>query len=132
MSPIERLKLLGALRAARVSLSGSTGLAKLKAVKEIREIRTKLGLGIAPGVDPAPVQETAPEAADNGAQAHLDALAAITAGQHDGQGLEPLYARIKAAVEGLNAMDALGSEANIAAANDAITHWAELDLKLNG
>lgn len=132
MSPIERLKLLGALRAARVSLSDLSGLAKLKAVKEIREIRLKLGMGGAPvGDPPAPAGEpVAP--ADNGAQAHLDALAAITAGQHDSQGLEPLYARIKAAVEGLNAMGALGDEANIAAANAAITHWAELDLKLNG
>lgn len=132
MSPIERLKLLGALRTARVSLSGAAGLAKLKAVKEIREIRTKLGVGVAPVANPAPVEpsQPAPQPTDTGAQAHLDVLAAVTAGQHDSQGLEPLYARIKAAVEGLQAAGAL--DANADAANAAITHWAELDLKLNG
>lgn len=129
MTPIERLKLLGALRGARVSLKDAAGLAKLKAVKEIREIRTKLGVGVSPVAAPMPAQEPAAPAG-NGAQEHLDALAAIIAGKHDGQGLEPLYARIKGAVQGLQELGAL--DANADAANAAITHWAELDLKLNG
>lgn len=126
LSPIERLKLVQALRTERANLdAATTPIAKLRVVKAIREIRTKLGLGLAKETQPEPAaQEAAPNE-------HMEALRAIASGAKDGQGLNGLYADIAGAVNALHAAGQLEGEA-VDLANAAITHWAELELQING
>lgn len=66
-----------------------------------------------------------------GTKPHLQTLLAVAQGQHDAEGLQALYERIKGAVEALDGMGALAGVA-VEGANEAITHWAELEIKLNG
>jgi hypothetical protein len=124
MNAIERLKLAGELRKARGELAtASNAIAKLRIVKVIREVRIKLGLGAAP-----PDPETTATGNDN-----VATLREIAAGKRDKagfDGLQSLYAQIDAAVQALSSDNLLEGEAE-EAANAAITHWAELEEKLD-
>jgi hypothetical protein len=57
-------------------------------------------------------------------------LRAVAAGQHDSKGLPELYGLIQEAVNGLDEAGELTGDAE-AVANEAITHWAELEERLS-
>lgn len=124
MTPIERIKLLAALRNARSALqSAPNPLARLKIVKEIREIRVKLGAATAPTT---PAEPAAPDTSG-----FMQVLRDIAQGKRDNAGLDALYGFIHSAVHGLNDLQMLVGEA-VEVANAAITRWGELDLKIHG
>lgn len=130
MNAIERMKLSKQLLELRTALQGEQSpLQRMKLSRQILEIRAKLQ-----GAQPAPATEPKPEpqsVAQESTKPHLDALLAVAQGQHDAEGLQALYGRIKAAVDALDAQGALigvGEEV----ANEAINHWAELEIKVNG
>ena len=125
---LARLKLVGELAKIKVGLK-DVGDGPLAAVKRLKlasranQIRVDLGAHAARAEPVAQQQE--------GAKPHLDVLLAVAQGQHDAEGLQALYERIKGAVEALDGMGALAGVA-VEGANEAITHWAELEIKLNG
>lgn len=149
MNALERLKLIKRLRELRVEADGlgaggAAAMRKLKIAKETREIRQKLGLGgnaaapepqatgtvqpvaaegmQTPTPEPAPGEEQNP---------HVKALRDLAAGKNDGQGLEWMFNIIQGAIDGLEEVNQLTGD-NEAAANAAITHWAEFEERLNG
>lgn len=116
MNAKERLGYTKQLRAGRAGLeSGAKGKEKLAFTRAVREARLKLGARAAP---PA-VNE------------HVQALRTIASGAQDALGLNGMYAGIKGAVEALDLAALLSGDAEVAA-NDAITHWARLEVKENG
>lgn len=130
MNAIERMKLSKQLLELRTALQGEQSpLQRMKLSRQVLEVRAKLmGAQPAPAAEPKP----APQAVVlEGEKPHLDALLAVAQGQHDSEGLQALYERIKGAVEALDGMGALAGVA-VEGANEAITHWAELEIKLNG
>lgn len=130
MNALERMKLSKELLGLRTALQGEQSpLQRMRLSRQVLEVRAKLQGG-APVA--APEQKQEPETVAQGeAKPHLDALLAVAQGQHDSEGLKALYDRIKAAVDALAVMDSLkgvGEEV----ANEAISHWAQLEIKLNG
>lgn len=95
-------------------------LAKLKLVAQANEVRKQLGAGV-PVVGPAPAPSDTPVESP-----HVGTLRAIVAGKRDGEGLPELFGLIQEAVNALEEGGALAGEVE-ALANDAITHWAELE-----
>lgn len=129
MTPIERMKLSKQLLGLRSELQGATNaLQRMKLSRQILELRAQLGAGApAAKAEPAPEQVPQPVAQD-GAAPHIAALLAVVQGQHDAEGLQALYERIKAAVQALDGLGAL-SGAGADVANEAIDHWAALESK---
>lgn len=62
---------------------------------------------------------------------HVKALQDLAAGKNDSQGLEWMFNIIQGAIDGLEEVNQLMGD-NEAAANAAITHWAEFEERLNG
>lgn len=108
-------KQIDALGAAAVDM-----LAKLKLVAQANVVRKQLGAGV-PVLPPKPApSDVTPESP------HVGTLRAITAGNHDGQGLPELFGMIQEAVNALDEAGQLSGDVE-ELANDAITHWAELE-----
>lgn len=140
---ISRLQLLSALRKAREAMQAAEDpLSKLRHIKEVRALRTQLGADNSQAIDPAPPGEGelpdqgipfpgAASAAHGAVNEHHQMLITIASGGHDGLGLTELYARIQEAVNALND-DLLLDGPALDAANNAITHWGELDQQENG
>lgn len=133
MNAIERMKLSKQLLELRTALQGEQSpLQRMKLSRQILEIRAKLlGAQPAPSAEPKPEVQEPQSVVQEGVKPHLDVLLAVAQGQHDAEGLQALYERIKGAVEALDGMGALAGVA-VEGANEAITHWAELEIKLNG
>lgn len=129
MSPIERMKLSKQLLVLRAELQGAANaLQRLKLSRQILELRAKLG-AVAPAAQAAPAAEPGPgPVAQDGAAPHIAALLAVVQGLHDAEGLQALYERIKAAVQALDELGALGGR-GVDVANEAIDHWAGLESK---
>lgn len=148
LSALERLKLIKRLRELRVEADGlgaggAAAMRKLKIAKETREIRQKLGLGgnaaaqelqatgtVQP-IAPEGMQTPTPEPASGEQNPHVKALQDLAAGKNDSQGLEWMLNIIQGAIDGLEEVNQLMGD-NEAAANAAITHWAEFEERLNG
>lgn len=148
MNALERLKLIKRLRELRVEADGlgaggAAAMRKLKIAKETREIRQKLGLG-GNAATPEPqatgtvqpteadgMQATTPEPKPEEQNPHVKALQDLAAGKNDSQGLEGMFNIIQGAIDGLEEVNQLTGD-NEAAANAAITHWAEFEERLNG
>lgn len=140
LGALERLKLIKRLRELRIEADGlgsggAAAMRKLKIAKEMIEIRQKLGLGApqpAPAPNPEPVAAPAPalppEQSEN---EHVKTLRNIAKGLHDGDGLDGMFGLIQEAVNSLEEDGALTTEAE-QVANEAITHWAEVEERLNG
>jgi hypothetical protein len=133
MNAIERIKLTKELLGLRTALQGEKSpLQRMKLSRQVLEVRAKLmGAQPAPAMEPTPEVQEPASVAQEGIKPHLDALLAVTQGQHDAEGLQALYERIKGAVEALEGMGALVGE-GAQVSNEAITHWAELEVKQNG
>lgn len=133
MNAIERMKLSKQLLELRTALQGEQSpLQRMKLSRQILEIRAKLlGAQPAPAAEPKPEVQEPQSVVQEGTKPHLQTLLAVAQGQHDAEGLQALYERIKGAVEALDGMGALAGVA-VEGANEAITHWAELEIKLNG
>lgn len=99
LGAIERARTAAALNARLSDLPGSTGLARLRLAREIRELVEKLGGGAAPA------------AAEN------KVLRAIVDGRHDGESLAELFGMIQ---------ENIGGE-DFDLQQAAVTHWAELE-----
>lgn len=113
-----RMKLtgeLGSLRKQIAALGTGAGdmLARIKLVSRSNQIRKELGVGIKTAENP-----------------HVATLKAVAAGQHDTKGLPELLGLIQEAVNGLDEAGLLTGDAD-GAANEAITHWAELEERLS-
>ena len=126
LGPMARLKLVRELSQIKTDIA-ATGTGPLAAMKRLKltakanEIRTKLGgAAPAPKPDPAPVEDQ-----------NVTVLREVSAGKHDSDGLEALYERINGAVKALEVAGTLAGDAETAA-QAAITHWAELEVRLNG
>lgn len=72
-----------------------------------------------------------PEPASGEQNPHVKALQDLAAGKNDSQGLEWMFNIIQGAIDGLEEVNQLTGD-NEAAANAAITHWAEFEERLNG
>ncbi|MBP6725606.1 MAG: hypothetical protein KA132_00130 [Thauera sp.] len=152
MNALERLKLIKRLRELRIEADGlgsggAAAMRKLKIAKETRDIRQRLGLGAlqpSPVPNPAPVAapDPAPEVAadpvsppvsppEQSENEHVKTLRNISKGLHDGDGLDGMFGLIQEAVNSLEEDGALDAEAE-RVANEAITHWAEVEERLNG
>lgn len=133
MNAIERIKLTKELLGLRTALQGEKSpLQRMKLSRQVLEVRAKLmGAQPAPSAEPKPAPQEPQSVAQEGTKPHLQTLLAAAQGQHDAEGLQALYERIKGAVEALDGMGALAGVA-VEGANEAITHWAELEIKLNG
>lgn len=148
LSALERLKLVKRLLGLRTEASGlgaggAAAMRKLKIAREMIDIRQKLGLGgnaatqepQATGtVQPTEadgMQATTPEPKPEEQNPHVKALRDLAAGKNDGQGLEGMFNIIQEATNALEAANLLTGD-NEAAANAAITHWAEFEERLNG
>lgn len=149
MKALERLKLVKRLLELRnqadgLGKGGAAAMRKLKIVREMIDIRNRLGLGSgAKPPEPQPTGTVQPVAAE-GMQTptpepapgeeqnpHVKALRDLAAGKNDGQGLEGMFNIIQGAIDGLEEVNQLTGD-NEAAANAAITHWAEFEERLNG
>jgi hypothetical protein len=126
-----RLKLTGELSTLKkqidaLGIAAGDMLAKLRLVARANEVRKQLGDSLVPVVQPKPVTPE-PEQAD---QEQVKSLREVIAGTHDGKSLPELFAIIQEAVNGLDEAGMLSGEAD-AVANEAITHWAELEERLS-
>lgn len=113
-----RMKLtgeLGSLRKQIAALGTGAGdmLARIWLVSRSNQIRKELGVGSKPAENP-----------------HVATLRAVAAGQHDTRGLPELLGLIQEAVNGLDEAGLLTGDAD-GVANEAITHWAELEERLS-
>lgn len=120
-----RLKLTSELSRLKKQIDGlgvaaTDMLAKLKLVAQANAVRKQLGAGV-PVVPPTPAPSDAVVESP-----HIATLRAIKAGKHDSQALPELFGMIKEAVNALDEAGQLSGEVE-ALANDAITHWAELE-----
>ena len=140
LGALERLKLVKRLLGLRteadgLGVGGAAAMRKLKIAKEMIEIRQKLGLGApqpALTPDPAPVAAPAPASPpEQSENEHVKTLRNISKGLHDGDGLDGMFGLIQEAVNSLEEDGALDAEAE-RVANEAITHWAEVEERLNG
>lgn len=117
---------------------------RLKLVKRGNEIRALLGMNAAVAKPPEPqatgtvqpteadgMQATTPEPKPEEQNPHVKALQDLAAGKNDSQGLEWMFNIIQGAIDGLEEVNQLTGD-NEAAANAAITHWAEFEERLNG
>lgn len=134
-----RLKLTGELSGLKKQIdalgSGAMDmLAKLKLVARANELRKQLGDSAVPVVEPSPVSEQipvpAPQEPQDSEPPQIKTLREVIAGTHDSKGLAELFGIIQEAVNGLEEAGLLSGDAE-AAANDAITHWAELEESLS-
>lgn len=136
LSPLERLKLSRELATVKTDLSviaagPAATLTRLKLVARANQIRARLGGGAnlpAPEPKPEPKPEPTPEPVEHPGVAELRE---VIAGQHDGLGLDALLSKIEKAAHALHEADALAGEAE-SVAQDAVTHWARLELQTNG
>ena len=129
LSVIARLKLIRELSQIKTDIAAAgagplAAMKRLKLVARANAIRAQLGAAAEPAVKPDPEPAESPD---------LTVLRDVAAGNHDGDGLAALYERILGAVTALEGSsgDPLSGDAE-AAAHAAITHWAELEVKLNG
>ncbi len=124
-----RLKLTGELSGLKKQIdalgtAATDMLARLKLAARSNEIRKQLGAGV-------PVIQTAPAPSDVATEPdQVKTLREVTAGQHDTKGLPELFGLIQGAVNGLDEAGLLSGDAD-AVANEAITHWAELEERLS-
>lgn len=123
---LARLKLTGELGKLKKQIEGlgtaaTDMLAKLKLTAQSNQVRKQLGGGAVTSPAPAP---------DSNFTAYMQALRQIAAGERDSEGVVALYGAIKEAVDGMNESDEVPDDAE-ATANDAITHWAELEERLS-
>lgn len=135
MNALQRLKLVKRLLALRnesssLGAGGTAALRKLKIAKEMLEIRQQLGFGAAPTPAP-PIPEPAQPSGQTGDSPHLKTLRDVAKGLRDGEGLDDMFRLIQDAVNELEKASQLQG-ASEAAAHDAITHWAEVEERLNG
>lgn len=129
MNAMERMRLVRQLNEVHAALEAEKSpLQRMRLARQKLELRAKLG-AVAPAAkaEPAPEQVPQPVAQDDAAP-HIAALLAVVQGQHDAEGLQALYERIKAAVQALDGLGAL-SGAGADVANEAIDHWAVLESK---
>lgn len=137
---MERLDLIEELGEKKDSI-GNLGegpmaaMDRLDLVERCNEIRTLLGVGVsqAPAnrviINPVPPEAfPAPEVDEVDAVARLRDVAA---GKRDGEGLDEMYGIIREAAFSLNDSGLLVGDAEDAA-NAAITHWAEMEERING
>lgn len=134
LGPMARLKLIGELSKIKIDLAtaGTGPLAAMKRLKLIaraNEIRTALGTAVSPPVPDEPVLVPEEPAAE--LRPEIVSLRDVAAGKFDEEGLSSLFGRIQEAVNALNEASALEGDAE-GAAQSAITHWAELEVRLNG
>lgn len=126
LGPMARLKLVRELSQIKTDIAAAgtgplSAMKRLKLTAKANEIRTQLG-GAAPAQKP-----DSPPAEDQ----NVTILREVAAGKYDAEGLEALYERINGAAKGLDVAGLLIGDAE-AAAQAAITHWAELEVRLNG
>lgn len=121
-----RLKLTSELAGIKKQIDGLGSdplamLTKLKLVARSNEIRKQLGATVAtPDVKPEPQESE-----------HIKTLKAVAAGEHDGKGVAELFGVIQEACNALANDDGqVVGEAEVIA-NEAITHWAELEERLS-
>jgi hypothetical protein len=117
-----RMKLTSQLRGlkAQILALGKDPISMIKSARlaeQLRKIRKELG---------ASTGMTKPQVE----LPHVTTLRAVAAGQHDSKGLPELYGLIQEAVNGLDEAGELTGDAE-AVANEAITHWAELEERLS-
>lgn len=117
-----RMKLTSQLRGlkAQILALGKDPLSMIKSARlaeQLRKIRKELG---------ASTGMTKPQVESP----HVTTLRAVAAGQHDSKGLPELYGLIQEAANGLDEAGELTGEAD-AVANEAITHWGELEERLS-
>lgn len=99
---------------------------RLKLSKRSNEIRAQLGAGARA---PDDVSVISPQlGVENPA---IIKLREVSEGKHDGEGLDEMYAIIREAAYGLDEAGLLVDDAE-AVANAAITHWAEMEERING
>ena len=128
LGPMARLKLVRSLAGVKADIASSgTGpmaaLKRLRLVATANQIRAQLGAGaVPPPAEPKTEEVESP---------HVVTLRAVAAGKHDSEGLAALFGRIQEAVNALNEAGLLIDAAE-AVAQEAITHWAELEVRLNG
>ncbi|MFZ4539256.1 hypothetical protein [Propionivibrio sp.] len=128
---LAKMKLIAELVANKsaIELAGTGPLAAMKKAKLVaRRVEIRRILGGYPSPTPSPE----PVATEN---ADIATLRKIAAGEYDGagmDGLQSLYGRISEAVNELNDAGLLVVGTAEDAANSAITHWAELEEKING
>ena len=120
-----RLKLTGELSRIKKQIDALGAdpmamLSKLKLVGRSNEIRKELGASLVVAT-PEPVVSESP---------HISTLKAVAAGQRDSEGVAALFGVIQEAANALNEGGQLIDTAE-QAANDAITHWAELEERLS-
>lgn len=135
MNALARLKLVKRLLALRnesgsLGAGGAAALRKLKIAKEMLEIRQQLGFGAAPAPAPS-IPEPVQPSSEAGESPHLKTLRKVAKGLHDGEGLDGMFGLIQEAVNALDEAGQLQGEIE-AAAHGAITHWAEMEERLNG
>lgn len=94
-------------------------LQKLKITGLIRDVLQKLGAGAAPAQAPATAENE-----------HVVTLRSVVSGVLDSLGVVELFGRIQEAVHALRDGDLLSGEAE-SVANDALTHWGELESAAN-
>lgn len=126
LGAMARLKLVRSLAGVKADIAAAgTGpmaaLKRLRLVATANQIRAQLGAGAV--VPPPSVAE-----AEN---KHVTTLREVSAGTHDAEGLAGMFSRIQEAANALNEAGLLVGEAE-AVAHSAITHWAELEVSLNG
>ena len=126
LGAIARLKLVRELSQIKTDIAAA-GTGPLAAVKRLKltakanEIRLQLG-----GAAPAPKPEPAPAEDPS-----VTVLREVAAGKYDAEGLAEMFGRIQEAVNALDEAGTLAGDAE-AAAQAAITRWAELEVRLNG
>lgn len=125
LGAMARLKLVRQLAGMKADIAAAgagpmAALKRLRLVATANQVRAQLG---AAAVQPPSVAE-----AEN---KHVTSLREVSSGKHDSEGLAALFARIQEAANALNEAGLLVGEVE-AVAHAAITHWAELEVSLNG
>lgn len=137
---MERLDLIDEIGEKRNAI-GALGndpmaaLEKIDILDRIGEIRILLGVGVtqAPAnrtiIEPSPPEVTTVEEVVE--HPEVKRLREVSEGKNDGDGLSGMFGIIQEACNKLNDDQLLTGDAEIVA-NAAITHWAEMEERLNG
>lgn len=134
---LTRLKLSRELATIKTDISAvaagpMAALTRLKLIARANQIRVQLGGVISPPVAPAvadPAPQPEPIAEREPPQ--VAELRDVIAGRHDGLGLDALLSKIESAARALFDADSLAGDVE-SLAHEAVSHWARLELQING
>lgn len=134
LSPLARLKLSRELATIKTDISmiaagPSAALTRLKLVARANSIRAQLGGGLTPTVAPPQAAQATPSPIEESSD--VNDLRDVVAGVHDGLGLDALLTKIEGAARALFDAGLLAGDVE-ALAHEAVSHWARLELQING